>query len=229
MSDVHPLKNVIRRTLPHFAPRTVFDVGANIGQSTAALLDLFPGATIHSFEPAPSSFAKLSETYGPVADGDVIARTTPVVLHRLAVGDRDAQVAIMDSPQSVMNKILPDGSPNVRMTRLDTFCGENEIGQIDYLKIDTEGLDFQVLQGCGHVLGRSISMVECEVSANRYNRYHSPFEDVSQYLYDRGYALFHIFEQMMEFQAGGLPILRRFNAAFINLDLVGDLDRVGVR
>src|SRR5688572_12427974 len=39
--------------------RTVFDVGAHVGQSAALFADTFAGARIHSFEPDPNSFREL--------------------------------------------------------------------------------------------------------------------------------------------------------------------------
>src|SRR5687768_17293358 len=46
--------------LPNTPIRTVFDVGANVGQSATRFAQEFPGAAIHSFEPVASTFEKLS-------------------------------------------------------------------------------------------------------------------------------------------------------------------------
>src|SRR5262245_5023655 len=39
---------------------TIFDIGANIGQTTAVYSRLFPKATIYSFEPFPMAFEELA-------------------------------------------------------------------------------------------------------------------------------------------------------------------------
>src|SRR5438093_481435 len=40
-------------------PRTIFDVGANSGQTALEMVRQFPAARIFSFEPTPSTFARL--------------------------------------------------------------------------------------------------------------------------------------------------------------------------
>jgi hypothetical protein len=45
----------LRRSLPAFRVETVFDVGANVGQSATAYLRNFTGATIYCFEPVAAT------------------------------------------------------------------------------------------------------------------------------------------------------------------------------
>jgi hypothetical protein len=46
------------------SPLVVFDVGANIGQSTECLLAKMPQAVIHAFEPGLLAFKTLTEKWG---------------------------------------------------------------------------------------------------------------------------------------------------------------------
>jgi glycosyltransferase involved in cell wall biosynthesis len=59
----HGLSAAEERLLGKIAPQikggVVFDVGANVGSYTQALLRLAPGVEIHAFEPHPSTFARL--------------------------------------------------------------------------------------------------------------------------------------------------------------------------
>ena len=57
-----PMFRDIAKSLPGWQPRVIFDVGANIGQTSARLAALFPDASIHAFEPVAASFAQLSAT-----------------------------------------------------------------------------------------------------------------------------------------------------------------------
>jgi len=165
----HPLKPILRAALPHFSPSIVFDVGANVGQSIQPLRGMFPHATIHSFEPAPSTFAELMRGFGSVDRS---------VLHQMAIGARDGFASFTDKPLSVANRIVEGGEPNIQIARIDSICRDLGLADIGYLKIDAEGHELEILAGCGHFLGK-ISMIECEVSANRYNRYHRSFEEIS--------------------------------------------------
>src|ERR671933_427952 len=52
--------NVVSRLANHsIRPRTVLDVGANVGQFAVASAKLLPDAQVHSFEPVPKSVERL--------------------------------------------------------------------------------------------------------------------------------------------------------------------------
>lgn len=53
---------------------------------------------------------------------------------------------------------------NVNVIRLDKFISENNITKIDFLKIDTQGHDLKVLEGCGEFLS-IVSMGTMEAGA----------------------------------------------------------------
>src|SRR4051794_15148912 len=53
----------VRKDLPKLDVKTVFDVGANVGQSAKAFLSRFPSANIHCFEPIGSIFKELQSTF----------------------------------------------------------------------------------------------------------------------------------------------------------------------
>src|SRR5690348_1303439 len=86
MKGILPL---LRSTVPSFDPTVVFDVGSNVGQSLSEIRELFPKATVHCFEPAPSTFANLSEQFGNVEQ---------VRLHRIALSDHNGTGHVMDYP-----------------------------------------------------------------------------------------------------------------------------------
>ena len=51
------LKNLVTNENP-----TIFDIGANIGQTSLEMLDHFPNATIHCFEPIAEFFKELTDS-----------------------------------------------------------------------------------------------------------------------------------------------------------------------
>lgn len=211
-----PLSKIIRRHLPSLKVEHVFDVGANVGQSISHLRTAFPTATIHCFEPAPSTYATLLADHG--SDNNV-------TFQNVALGERSGRIQFTNDANSTMNRASDKGSVSVEMQTLDQAMGKAGLNHIGYLKLDTEGHDLNVLTGAGTALSK-VDLIECEVSANRYNTYHNAFIDIFSLLADSGFFLFHMFEQMMEWQDGGRPVLRRFNAVFINGNLVGSLDGI---
>lgn len=210
---------LIARRLPKWRAATVFDVGANIGQSAREFASAWPEAKILSFEPVPSSFAKLCET----------ARSLPQVTpHNLGFGRHSGTAEMTNMPHSVQNRIVAPGddtpTQTVQILRGEAFCTDHGIRRISYLKIDTEGHDLEVLKGFGRMLKR-VDFVQVEAGMNPYNKTHVPFEALTSFLTKRGFLLFHIFEQMMEFKKGGRPALRRCNPVYINAGLV-DLEGI---
>ncbi|MEZ5857223.1 MAG: FkbM family methyltransferase [Hyphomicrobiaceae bacterium] len=136
---------------------TLFDVGANDGETAIAMLRQFPAATVTSFEPHPATFAELLAEVGDAP------RFTAV---NAALGADIGEVAMFEyEGVSKINSLTPDApfavrfdrkgrQISVKCTTLDTYCAENGVDRIDVLKIDTEGFDHAVLQGSAGMLKR---------------------------------------------------------------------------
>ncbi len=129
---------------------TIFDVGANEGESTLEALNSFPKARVLSFEPHPPTFATLVAKAGgnPRFQG-----------FNLALGTDVGEVEMIEYDDSTTNSLTPNNpfskrfnthgrrSIRVQETTVDTFCSEHSIDNVDLLKIEAEGLDLAVLQG----------------------------------------------------------------------------------
>jgi FkbM family methyltransferase len=204
--------DLIQRYFPDWKPRVILDVGANVGQSAKVFATRFPEAQVHSFEPSPDSFAQL------VLD---TVRFSNVIAHPCALGRVRATRGLTQGQKSTMNhlvaegKAMPPGAVTVTV-RTGTEVLETEgIAHVDFLKIDTEGHDLEVLQGFQPALGR-VDFIEVEAGMNPYNRTHVPFASLAGYLHGEGFHLFRIFQQKMEWKQGGRPVLRRCNPVFIS-------------
>lgn len=204
-----------RRCLPRFPVEIVFDVGANVGQSTAAFLAGFEPAAVYAFEPVSATFETLRASVG--GDGRVhafnLALGRSPGTARMRIGNKSVSSRIVDRPAF----INPARVATVQMTSGDVFCAERHIDRIDLLKIDTEGHDLDVLLGFRAMLAQMrIGLVEVEVGLNRANRRHVPFEAIRAFLDPLDYHFFHMYELRMDMRFSGLPILRRANAVFIS-------------
>lgn len=207
----------VKRARPDFKIRVLFDVGANIGQSTAAYLRDFREAQIHSFEPALGSFATLQERF----------KNEPRVrCVNLALGSQDGIADLVHTASSTRFYVPAPGkipgaggfgkeSETVTVSTLDSYCKQTGIERIDFLKIDTEGHDLDVLKGAAHLLARGgASFVQCECGMNPTNKFHQPFEKITQYLEEFGYYIFGIYTQAREFD--GALGLRRSDVVYVS-------------
>jgi len=151
----------------------VIDVGANNGSYGLMLRRIGYKGRIFSIEPVQEVFARLRAA----ARGDAEWMTL-----NTACGIRDETRSINIFPKSALNSLLPP-APNlltlevdpdpiertetVKVTRLESLFDEM-ISGIDnprvFLKIDCQGLDFEVLKGAGDCI-KQVEGLQSEVSS----------------------------------------------------------------
>jgi FkbM family methyltransferase len=199
----------------------IFDAGANVGQTAKALAGRFPLATIYSFEPVPDTFRGLARA----AAG--LPRVRPV---QAALGAADGSLAMRVHGSSVENSPLPmlghdptdrragpvavRAAPEVTVPvrRLDSFCAGEGIGRIDLLKLDVQGYELRVLEGCGGLLdGRRVRLVFAEVLFAEFYEGQAHADEVMGFLRRRGYKLAGLYDQDSYREAG----LLQANALFV--------------
>ena len=120
---------------------------------------------------------------------------------------------------------LPDGAVEVEVRTGASLMQALGVERIDFLKIDTEGHDLEVLHGFLPMLD-CVDFIQVEAGMNPYNETHAPFAKLDGLLKDAGFFLAHFFEQKMEWKRGGQPVLRRTNPLYVN---GRDLDLRGIR
>jgi len=174
----------LERLLPPGNVRTVFDVGANVGQTTSAVRRVFPTATVHAFEPVRSTFASLRAA----VSGD-----QRVQVNHGAVSDRIGTVHIQVEAESYTSHVVSDFATgtatieSVAADTLDLYCERHAVERIEILKSDTEGHDLQVLMGAERLFDEGrIDWVFVEVTFDTQNPEHSAFGPIYDWLQLRG-------------------------------------------
>lgn len=184
----------------------IFDVGANFGFTSLDYISNFPSATIYAFEPSHINFAELRRR----VDHDKRIRT-----FQLGASSTDKVATFADDPEHPTMARLAKEGYDIHVTKIDTFCNEHGIHHIDYLKIDTEAHDLDVIKGAsGLLIQKRISFLEVECGMHSRNKYHVPFELIKKELDLYDYHVFGIYEQKEEFKLKR-PYLRRVNAVFM--------------
>ena len=156
--------------LKRFDIDLVFDVGANGGQFASGLRDVGYLEQIVSFEPLSAA----SQSLSACAAGDAKWQ----VHQRGAIGDFDGEIEINVAGNSVSSSVLPMmeahasasvksayvGSEKVPIFRLDSVTpGYMSATSRAFLKIDTQGFEWQVLDGASETLA-SAQGILCELS-----------------------------------------------------------------
>ena len=149
-------------------PKTVIDVGANVGQFTVACAMIFPGVAVHSFEPLPQAAATLREN---------VRRFPNVKVYPIALGEREGECTFHVNAHSHSSSILPLAQSHrtafpearetattvVELTTLDRVFDQVELTPPVLLKLDVQGYEAQTLAGGEQVL-RSCDYVILESS-----------------------------------------------------------------
>jgi len=126
-----------------FAPRAVIDVGANIGDWTRLCRRVFPEVRVLAVEPQAACEAALRA---------LAAQTTGVTIARRLIGAADVTGVpfhVHDTVSSVLRE--PHGPPVstvvLDMTTLDAVIRETGFGRAEFLKLDVQGYELEVLKG----------------------------------------------------------------------------------
>jgi FkbM family methyltransferase len=133
----------------------VLDVGANVGDYTREVLAINSSAVVHAFEPSSVACKQLKN----------LGLKDNVTIVNSAVGSEQGQLTLYDyqgasgsmhaSAHREVIEELHGGQAQgekVLVQRLDKYLQENDIERVDLLKIDTEGLEYDVLVGLGRYL-----------------------------------------------------------------------------
>lgn len=135
----------------------IFDVGANIGEYSTILSEVFKGrAQIYAFEPAKETFSQLK------ANVSTDSAITPVPF---GLGEKKAKLPLYTAKNksgyaSVFNRRLDHygveftATESISIHTLDQFCEDKGIKTIHFLKLDVEGYEISVLKGAEKMLGR---------------------------------------------------------------------------
>lgn len=181
--------------------QTIFDIGANIGQTTAKYSSLFPESTIYSFEPLPESFQKLHRRF----KGNNLVK--PI---QLAVSDKVGKRKFYVNQDSGTDSLLPTVdevgywvAPNiikniatieVPVTTIDDFCRQVSINEIQILKMDIQGGELMALEGATEKLSQGfISLIYTEILFVPIYEGEALFYEICNFLSGYGYTLFNMY------------------------------------
>jgi FkbM family methyltransferase len=125
-------------------PRTIWDIGGNIGAASLHFSLRFPQAEIHCFEPVPENLAMISR------NTDGISR---IHAHMFALGAKDASMSIRASDVPVNfggfsfhEAGTTEGAAHKVQVRTPRGVIEDAIAPApDLIKIDAEGAEYDIL------------------------------------------------------------------------------------
>lgn len=196
--------------LSNFKPKNIFEIGANYGQDADFLKTRFglKNHDIFIFEPHPEIIQKAKELYGfncfPYAVSD---KNEKIIFHAIDLKYNNSGVSSLKSYKISDKNIYKD--VGVESIRMDKFIQNYNIEEIDFLKVDVEGLSWEVLTGFGQYL--------CRVKAIQIESEYLPlwdgqkiWEDTYNILSDNGFQLIDFILHEDGIQSDSFWIQRKF-------------------
>lgn len=167
----------------------IFDVGANIGYYTVQLAQNTKG-TVYAFEPMDYQYKTLLRNL----ELNSLTNVHPIKkIVSDSVGKQRIYFSGMENTaaSSVVNKT--DEFEEIPSVSLDGFCNENQIDQIDLIKIDVEGYEFNVLKGLENMLkNQNISHLFIEIVERHLNKADTSATEVFNLLKSNNYEGYSI-------------------------------------
>jgi FkbM family methyltransferase len=155
------------------SPKLCIDVGANVGSYSRALL-LASDTKVVAFEPLPAAFKQTEELQ--------LEFPERIVAFNVALGDKPGKAELyfggetseLASLSTEINEIEYVGASNdssieVMVQTLDFYIDtfRKTSDEIDFLKIDVEGFEFEVLKGAERIL-REMKPRVVQIEFNRH-------------------------------------------------------------
>jgi FkbM family methyltransferase len=186
------------------AANTLLDAGANKGQFSLAFRAVRPHAHIIAFEPLPEAADIYERLFG---------RDRPTHLQRVALSSSEGTAQFHVADRADSSSLLKPGKGQERafgvreartievpVKRLDDCVDINSLAHPILLKVDVQGGELGVFQGCDPLA--EVDFIYVELSFVELYEGQPLFQDVSEYLAGRGFTIAGVFNQVMTDEFG---------------------------
>lgn len=185
--------------IARFLPRDpiIFEAGAYDGADSVSLSRKWPIGRVISFEPNPSSFAKfLVRTEDcPNVEGYNLAVNSFNGFATLNIcygysGDDPVFQGASSLLEASDWKALDYQGPKVRVpcVVLDDWCRENKIERIDFMWLDLEGMELQLLKSSPHILN-TVQVIYTETNFQPFRMGMVLYPELREFLENSGFRL----------------------------------------
>ena len=124
----------------------IYDIGANVGFYSLLAAELAgTNGHVYAFEPLPRNIEYLSQHAQ-------INHYETIKIIEAAVSDHEGEAYFDLGASTAMGYLAQAGELKVKVVCLDEMFARGEILPPDYMKIDVEGAEFEVIQGSQNIL-----------------------------------------------------------------------------
>lgn len=218
-------ENILIRFFLENKSITLIDVGANLGEWSEGNIKILREAgidyRIFVFEPCEFFYKLLIEKFS--IDENIF-------ITDLAVADKNSisKFYFSNPPVATSSLIFSSNSQScdVKTISLDSWLSMVELEQIDIVKTDVEGCDFNVLKGAAKALMEGRVGVWMFEYNHRWIDSRSYLKDVFDFIADKPYSLAKIGKSLQIYNQWNQELDRFFEANFVLIrnDLLGKIE-----
>ena len=163
-----------------FEPGVIHDIGAARGEWARLAASVWPHAAIVGFEPNARERAALDATASALVKFSYHLCCLGERAGEIRYEDKGTQTSVLDAGGALGAAVSP-------MHRLDALIAEGRVAGPDFLKLDVQGYELEVLRGAEQAM-RGARAVLLEVSFEEFFPGVPTVENVVAFMDARGYA-----------------------------------------
>jgi len=171
-----------------FQPRQIVDVGAYVGGWTRMVKSIFPEARVLMIEAQQGRETDLRQVCSEFS-GEVVARMSllgPNHRERESFYELETGSSVLFEQSSIERRKV-----DYEMRTLDDVLAEAGFEQVEFLKLDVQGYELEVLKGAERTLPK-IEVILMEVSLLGVNKGAPLLNEVVQFMSNRGFRVYDI-------------------------------------
>lgn len=206
ITNYHIDKEYIKQFLP--TNPIILEAGAHKGRDTQKLLETWPNAIIHAFEPLPDLFNNLQATLGKQVSCYNYALSMQTGTAQFNVSERCTAASSLLEPtglkiQKPHLEFLPI---EVHTITLAEWSKKYSVPVIDFMWLDLQGMELPALQAAGQLLA-STKVIHTEI--NLIERYAGAtnYDKLRAFLENNGFTM--LIEAVGPFQWGNALFIRK--------------------
>lgn len=180
--------SLLRKLLPENP--VILEAGAQFGEDTQWMSELWPTGTVHAFEPLPNSFLELKK---------VAATHNNIYVYPLALAEK-AGLASFWVSGGASSLLPPTPSFNqdyfhadiehpitVECITLDDWASQNNINKIDFMWLDMEGNELNALKAGLNILD-TVQVIYTEVNLQPFWQGSVQYEELKKFLEEKSFV-----------------------------------------
>ncbi len=176
----------------------IFDVGANFGIMSLHYAKVASAGMVYAFEPTHYAICRLKRNIELNAElaGRIIAIQSFVSSSSSRETDIKAYSSwkVAGEPKDQKHSLhggTVKTAEGVGVVSLDDFCSKNAISRLDFIKIDTDGYEYEVLKGARRVISEFKPTIIFEIGLYAMKEKNIEFKHYSDFFGSLGYSLYN--------------------------------------